>query len=389
MNLWKNPYIQYMKLELLFAFVLLAIGVVLWSNANDSTTSSQSRFSSQLDTQDAQSDSQFKTQPTFGHAIQPNMGQPHFTDLPSIETEPSQEIQLATYLEPQQPTFQFASYTPAEGEPANILMQAARNLTDSPPISCKSRMKIDLFGQRVIGNGQFLNSGEGRGLTRMDLSFEVSDETELVVSQICDGKFFYRVEQLGKQRSIEFLDLSEFAQNGETGVSENPTQWLSRSGTISLLQNLGTAFDFKPPASEAVGGLNMLHLRGQWKPSAISNILNGKSVHLDKDTQTVNWRRLPKQVPHGVDVYLGNDEFLPLFPYRIVFFQIDSEDENVKHAVVTMELYEVEKVAAPPIDLFRVNTNDSRQIDLSSAYRERIKQMVDAAANKANKSTIR
>lgn len=373
-----------MKLELLLTFTLLAIAAMVWNyGLSDSDLAGSPQ----------------KEVPVHGQTAVAEE-QPEFTRLPQLvppiaypSDEP--ELQLASYLEPaplqagktKKAKFQFASYAPAEDEPANLLVQAANNLANSSPIRCQSRMKIDMFDQQFIAQGQYFNAGQGSGQTRLDLEIELNDDMALEVSQICDGKFFYRIEQLGEVRKIEFLDLSEFDSKNGDEIPDNPTQWLSRSGTISLLRNLGTAFDFTAPTSQTMSGLNVLHLHGQWKPAAIESILS-KREYVDSETGAVKWRRLPEQVPHGVDVFLGNDDFQPLFPYRIVFFQFDPETDQ-KRPVVTMELFEVEKVAALSPDLFRVSGANSRQVDLSDAYQKRIERIVNAAAARAGKLKTR
>ena len=103
--------------------------------------------------------------------------QPKFTRLPQLVPPidyPSDdpELQLASYLEPaplqvqetENATFQFASYAPTEGEPANLLVQAADNLANSSPIRCQSRMKINMFDQQVIAQGRYFNAGQGLSL---------------------------------------------------------------------------------------------------------------------------------------------------------------------------------------------------------------------------------
>ena len=383
-NLWKNPHIRFMKLKLLLTFTLLAIAAMVWNyelNDRDLAGSPQNEVPVDMQTSVAEEQPKFTRLPQLVPPI----------DYPSDDPE----LQLANYLEPaplqvretENATFQFASYAPTEGEPANLLIQAADNLADSSPIRCRSRMKINMFDQQVIAQGRYFNAGQGSGQTRLDLKIELNDDMALEVNQICDGKFFYRIEQLGEVRKIEFLDLSEFNLENSDELPDNPTQWLSHSGTISLLRNLGTAFDFAAPASQTMSGLNVLHLHGQWKPAAIENILN-KRKHIDPETGAVNWRQLPEQVPHGVDVFLGNDDFQPLFPYRIVFFQFDPETD-LKRPIVTMELFEVEKVAALSPDLFHVSGANSRQVDLSDAYQKRIQKMVNAASVRAGKLKTR
>lgn len=352
-----------MKLELPLAILMLAIGGMLWiyQQSRLPTVEMASKDAVVTDEKASNTRQTFKTTPDHFHLVS--------------------EIAQASYNEPERPQFQFPDFSPAQNEPGNLLVQAANNLNHSPPIACKTRCEVSMFGQVVKGHGRYLHAGQGSGKTRLEMNFNIQDEVTFQSAQICDGQFYYWIQQLNDQRRIEFIDLQEL-KSKQFDAGTGPTQWLTRTGTVSLLRNLSSAFEFQPAEKTKLGGLDMVHLRGTWKPPALVNMLYGQVHPLDENGK-IDWTRLPTQIPHSVDVFLGTDDFLPMFPYRIAFSKFDSQG-NRSESLVTIEMFEVEKVSDIPNHLFQVDTDDSRQIDLSGDYVQRLEYMVESASAAAS-----
>lgn len=345
-----------MKLELPFAILLLAIGGWLWMSHYPSELLPERQ-------EESVSDSPIASQPFAPQ-----------TKAPSLSSTTPSQIQTASYNQPVSP---FSNFEPGENDPGILLAQAAKKMELSPPITCKARCQINLFEQSIVGEGRYLQKGQGSGLTRLEINYAINDETALHSTQICDGKFHYWIQQLDDESTIEFIDLTEL-KSDKFNLDSGPTQWLTRSGTASLLRNLSAAFEFEPPQTTQIGEHEMIVLRGSWKRSGLQGLLHGQ---VNPDTsKPVRWDRLPPQLPHTVEVYLGTDDFLNLFPYRLSFYQFDEKQQLKPTPLMTMEFFEVEKVAEIPDRLFRVNANGSQQIDLSRNYSEHLQRMTEAAA---------
>ena len=354
-----------MKLELPFAILLLAAGGWLW----------MSHYPSEL------------FQPhkeVAAHSEQPNVAIdeaiPEFQSLPIPDSIPTDQnfVQLSNFNQPRRTaTSPFGNFEPGTNDPGMLLAQAAKQMELSPPIACKARCQINLFDQVIVGEGSYYQRGQGSGLTHLKVNFPISEQSELQSTQICDGKFYYWIQNLDGERTIEFIDLNEL-QSDKFDLSSGPVQWLTRTGTVSLLRNLSAAFEFEAPTKTNMGGHEMLVLKGKWKPDAIQSLLYGQFNADSKEP--IRWDRLPNQLPHAVEVYLGTDDFLHLFPYRLSFFQFDGEQRK-PDPMMTMELFEVQKVDSVPGDLFRVDANGSQQFDLSRDYSKHLEQMAEAAAD--------
>lgn len=343
-----------MKLELPLAILLLAIGGWHWmSNITPAYAPSTSIQQGSRST-----DSQTQSQPGT----------------------PANSVQLAAFQEPvnQLPAVG-PNFEPTSNQPAILLAQAAKKLELSPPIACKSRCQIHLFGQTLVGEGNYYQKGEGSGLTRLEISYDISPELTFESTQVCDGKFYYWIQNLGDDRTIEFIDLQRL-QTGSSGNGSLPSEWFARSGTAGLLRNLSAAFEFEEPLPTKLGENDMLLLKGKWKRKALENILHGQ-ISQDEEAP-IRWDQIPGQLPHSVEVHLGTDDFLHLFPYRISFYKFDKNGNRDESPTMTLELYKVQKLAKLPDELFQVDSDGSQQIDLSGNYRDHIEylaRMIDEA----------
>lgn len=348
-----------MKLELPLAIILLAIGGWHWMSGSFSTNNATSKVATQQS-------SEF-TDAVPGSAIPELSPQDNFG---------ASTVQQAAYLEPA-----FANALtvfdeePDGDEPGILLAQAAKQLELAPSIVCKSRCRINLFGQSITGEGNYYQKGQGSKLTRMELTYQISDELSLQSTQVCDGKFFYSIQQLGEERTIEFIDLQRL-RSESMHLNGGPSRWLSQAGTVSLLRNLSSAFDFDPPQPAQLGNHPMLHLKGRWKRKALEGVLRGQIDFADD--HPIDWSRIPDQIPHSVEVFLGEDNFLNLFPYRINFFKLDQDGQPQQTPTIAMELYEVQKVDQLPDHLFRVNSEGSRPVDLSQNYCEHLEHLAES-----------
>lgn len=350
-----------MKLELPLAILLLAIGGWLWIRHFPTMETAK--------TGPPHSDNGVaESAPLAGN-------NPIAESIPEFRS-----LQTASYGQPvleQVPVL--VSFEPGENDPGMMLAKSAKRLQMSPPIACKVRSLIRLFDQEIQGTGRYFQQGQGSGRTRLEMNYEISEQSTFESIQICDGKFHYWIQKLNGERQIEFVDLAEL-KSQRFDLSRGATQWLNRAGTVSLLKNLSSAFEFEEPVQTQLGGLDMLLLKGQWKPKAIESMLYGQ-VNPRNAEQGVEWKRLPGQIPHAVEVYLGADGFLPLFPYRLTFFRFDDSGGTLeKIPLMKMEFYEVQKIDQIPDTLFRVNADNSRQVDLSSSYTQRLEYMAESAA---------
>ncbi|HMP80828.1 MAG TPA: hypothetical protein PKD54_15340, partial [Pirellulaceae bacterium] len=148
-------------------------------------------------------------------------------------------------------------------------------------------------------------------------------------------------------------------------------------GLSSLLEHLETAFAFEDAGSKTSSSSSRTTfrvLRGEWTEAALRELLR-EEVNPKWFSSGIQWDRLPKQLPHGVEIWIGSDPYLPSFPYRLVFFQYERTRlggwQTVPRVVVT--LHQVRLVESLPAETFRVSSENLQPIDLTADYVNRSK----------------
>jgi hypothetical protein len=105
------------------------------------------------------------------------------------------------------------------------------------------------------------------------------------------------------------------------------------------------------------------------------------------------WDQLPKQIPHSCEVLLGGDDYFPLFPYRVSYFQRQVGTTKPQEvAVMVLEFFEVDREAAVPEEQFQVRTDTMLPIDLSRHFTDRVRrleQLPRSAGQEKHRQTIR
>lgn len=286
-----------------------------------------------------------------------------------------------------------SSASPLQNQEAQEFVQlAAANLSNGPAIQAKSRLGVKLFSQSLTAEGQYFQSGQGRGKTRFDFHL-TAGASEIRLSQISDGRFFFLESERDGETELSFADLERIGQAATTQIdfAGNPSSWLGVGGLVGMLEQLGRSFDFQAPEQVVLGGIPMTKLRGTWKLAQLRKILQYNVDPKWIEPEPV-WDKIPPQIPDAVELHFGNDQFLPLFPYRISFFRTEIRDEQeVQVPTVVLEMYEVSKLERIDDQVFFVNTDGRNPKDITYRWSSRLDQfrkLADAEST-ADPSTIR
>ncbi|MCH2183379.1 MAG: hypothetical protein MK108_15375, partial [Mariniblastus sp.] len=252
-----------------------------------------------------------------------------------------------------------------------LLERSANSMVESPPVESTVVLTVDLFDQQLVTEGKYIQLGQGSRKSRLD--FEYQDEDIGRLTQICDGRFFYSLQESSQGKNLNFVDLYQLAKADQQALMANPTAWMATGGLSSLLQHLAQAFEFEPISQGEVGGIPTLVLRGTWKLPYLKRLMENQvePTWLDPPIQ---WDLLPPQLPHSVEVHLGADEFLPLFPYQITFSQYGSTgDTKTSRSIVRFEMTEISKLESVDQQWFIVQSGDSTQVDLTEELASRVR----------------
>jgi hypothetical protein len=393
-----------MKQELPFAVALLAAGCLLWFSQSPESAKSQplasvdsaESINGQPSTAgNATVDSEFNSskvvQATF---LDDDSNQ----DQGSANSEKAQEI-LTGFRDPTA-----FIHEKSNAQSLEVLANTAIRIADSQPLSSSIQVTGNMFDEVVSATGTYYQMGQGTSKSRMELNFGMLPNSPRVF-QLCDGRFVYKIQSEGDQRTFEFVDLMKIRESsGETGVGISPTGWVATGGIASLFQHLASAFNFGPIE---IMSDSQIVLRGSWDEEALRQILKSDKSNqavLDSPMNSEDWTAVPPQIPHAVELVLRKDSQLGYFPKRVSFMKFSTDSgkragapENLQSGLgqvrptVTLEFSPRQQLAnrdGSPISdqFFVIDSSNLESVDLTRQYIARIESLQAVRQTKAVES---
>ena len=216
-------------------------------------------------------------------------------------------------------------------------------------------------------SGRFWCRGTGTGKSRVELIVNSNIPTKL--TQVCDGRFLYRLtEQNGKQQ-INFLDLDKL-DNSDAGLIQStlPASWIGNGSIDSLFFNIAEAFNFG--AVKISEDNQYAELAGSWNPDHLAKLMINWVDHREILPQP-NWSgKMPAQFPHGIRlrfVNTGNN----WHPVEALFFKFDAKNEKQPTPMMSIKFA---SILEQPISesLFRMDTDATGPVDETQLYNDRV-----------------
>jgi hypothetical protein len=257
----------------------------------------------------------------------------------------------------------------------DLVTSAARQLLDEQALECKLRYRVRSGRNDLIGQGAYMQVGPSDAkLLRLELKLQVGEHVASL-QQISGEEYLWIRQDLpqGKQglSRISLRQYREAARNSQTApIGATTTAWLLMGGLSRLIEAQHMNFEFETPRAGMLQNVPVWVVAGHWRPAQLQNLLNGKDLPLDQ---------LPEQLPARVELTLGRDDILPLFPYRLEWFRQAREESGGKdkapvareprwEPMVTMELYEVSRRAQYDPARFEYDPGDQEVEDVTQAY---------------------
>lgn len=222
-------------------------------------------------------------------------------------------------------------HNPAGGE--RFTENSARNLLALPGLAADFHYKLQAYEQTLSGSGRYLQAGEGpEKLFRLELTTQL--EGYKATQQTIGGKQYLWIRRdFGpEQRSLARVDLRRVRQAIEEAgpplsLDPSPT-WLGIVSLPKMIGSLSHWFDFEPASEDRAGDRRVVRVRGQIKPQRKQQLLGeGK-------------RPGGEQIPDAVELTLGTDAALPLFPYRIEYLNRKGKGEHGEFtSVLTLDFF--------------------------------------------------
>ena len=215
---------------------------------------------------------------------------------------------------------------------AKLLKAAAEQLEKHISVDANIRLKLTFCGSDYSGSGFYiekrndtqLNNDFVDRLFRMEIRFHpsIADSSlneSNTMKVVCDGDSVWKysiIEGENKFQRFEIGKISEAISKSERAGELNILSKLpslgSLGGTIREIQNV---YDFNTGVVENVelgsSEFPALKIRTTMKKEYVDRML------ATAGTRKEDIRRAEKQIPVGIAVYLGQDDY---FPYRIEYF---------------------------------------------------------------------
>ncbi|WP_145088321.1 hypothetical protein [Anatilimnocola aggregata] len=273
-----------------------------------------------------------------------------------------------------------------------LVAQAARRVQAEPSVQAQIRFRIDAAGQNLLGNGQYVQLGDGpEKLLRFDLKLQVAERTA-ALQQISGQQYYwvrrdlppaaYKVARVNL-RTVRNAIAKEKAAPERDEVrpavpSPGDDAWLLLGGLPALLESLHRDFEFTaarageieyPVSSESrARRMPVWAVSGKWKPDRwkeLTTTTGKKSKH-----------ESPMSLPERVDLVLGrNERSFGLFPYRVIYYARALPGEAGQGSgtgelvpLVSMEFFNVQPAAELDPRDFDYNPGEQEIEDLTQAY---------------------
>jgi hypothetical protein len=298
-----------------------------------------------------------------------------------------------------------------------LVAEAARRIAMQPALAARIRQQASLFGQELVGSGQYQQVLDGdRILVRLELKLQVDGET-LTLQQINDGSVMWIRRDQGAEKKVAYVNVRRVrgaaqaahgSENGATGkpASESSSTVASSAGAVTagdalalgglpqLLQGLDRNFDFGPVREDMLGRVPVWVVSGKWKSGKLTESI----AHYKEDSSSAGRSPadlLPPHLPDRVTVVLGRDDFVPLFPYRIEYSRslvqpadeaeqgrAGERDADSSTTIVKVEFFEVRRQWDIDVRTFRYPYGDQAIEDHTELYMRRLGLLKDPPQSK-------
>jgi len=295
--------------------------------------------------------------------------EPENFSLPTKDFAPDSKGQFAN-------TRSTAEYLHAAPDPRSVefLTVACRRLANSTPFGTSIKLTGHLFGQNTAATGQYFQMGQGTHRSRLELEFDAGDAIANSF-QLCDGRFVYRLQTFGGQQQFDFVDLNRFAEQTNTNATFSPSSWIATGGMASLLEQFNQSFNFGSPKQIRHTLGNQASLVFPSEPKIRSR-------------NAIPWDKIPKQLPHGIEVVFDNNALLGMFPRKIHYLKFapnpDGGAMRLK-PMMTLEFSRPVETDQLAENMFIVRSSDIESVDTTDQYLAQVKTIL--AKRQAEKKT--
>lgn len=226
-----------------------------------------------------------------------------------------------------------------------LLAKAAQTLYRQPALSAKIRQRVQMFGEDLVGSGNYLQLGDSpEKMLRLELKLQLAGQVS-TLTQVSNGAELWTRREVLNAKMLSYVDLQrvrrEMAAARGTRPADYGADWMVLGGLPALLGGLEKNFAFGPARPAQFNQLAVWVIEGAWKPEPLAALLPDQKDAILAG-QSVSLAGLPPEIPQQVQIVLGSDD---LFPYQIEFRRsrpAETGEGSAYTPMLTIELFEVQ-----------------------------------------------
>jgi len=262
-------------------------------------------------------------------------------------------------------TFAQASISSDSSASRDFLKQISNTFRDGEPRFGDLEIENYLLGSTQVLHGRFWCHGKGSSKSRLELIPD--SKAAMKVTQVCDGRFLYRLTESHDKKKLNFYSLDKL-NNDDAGIIEStlPATWVG--GSVSdLFSNLADAFRFGDMKTATDN--QYVEVVGTWKPKYLAKLMVNWVDHREILPE-INWEKLPSHLPHGTRMRFTNNAG-QWQPNEVTFFRFDAKSGNQPTPALVIRFGMIHQQAVSE-DLFRIDSDASDATDETELYNGRI-----------------
>ena len=253
----------------------------------------------------------------------------------------------------------------------STLVSTGQALNRLPSIAARTQLECRLHDMELLARGKYFQTENGQK-SRLELVFDDS-QSPLSVLQICDGQFSYTLRANGQQQRLDFVDLGRL-ENKDAGLSALalPTGWVMGGGLGATLIHYAEAFHFQAIDTNDPA---RLHVRGIWDTGFLTRLLYS-DVDVQQRPTEIQWKNLPVQMPHGIELTFSKLGGGVMQPETIRLFRFTQQQGRaVAMPMMTIEFDALEVSNTLPPALFTIESSGFEAVEVTDIYNQKIREL--------------
>jgi hypothetical protein len=234
----------------------------------------------------------------------------------------------------------------ASAQGQSLAKRAIVAVDSQSSVHLQLRQRINMFGQQLVGNGVYQQSGQGEERRlRLDLKVNVANQSTSM-QQVCSGRFLYIRRDFGSTNHLGRVDLRRIREavdqapttDGNLDVSQ---QWMLLGGMPQLLARLEKNFQFTAPEQAMLENTPVLVVDGYWQPQALLALLPEHQDAINAG-KPIDAKALSGQLPTQIRLVVRRTDN---FPLRIEYLRSGKAAEPNQPppltTIMAMEFYDI------------------------------------------------